>query len=161
MQTQSGPGQPGIRGTEAQENPAMMASIDEGEQSRDFFTAQEKDLSRQESFAFESSGNSSQKMSFAPQGMSFPKGTIGASGSIAGIRVSMADSDHSKRMSQYSKNLQGFGAYSQNQIQLGMSERDRKKEMQRRETNKYKNRKALDELQDTEGSVCFSCFDCV
>ena len=45
-------------------------------------------------------------------------------------------------------------------MQLGMTEKDRKKEQQRRETNKYKNRQALDELE-TDSTVCFSCFDCV
>lgn len=74
---------------------------------------------------------------------------------------SIADSEHSKRLSQYSRNLQGFGAYSQNQMQFAMSEKDRKKEAQRRESNKYKNRHALDELETSEGNMCFSCFECV
>lgn len=62
-------------------------------------------------------------------------------------------------MSTYSKNLQGFGAYSENQMQVGLSERDQRKERARRETNKYRNQRALDELQ-SDSNVCFSCFDC-
>lgn len=46
-------------------------------------------------------------------------------------------------------------------MQLGMSERDRKKDQQRRESNKHKRKQALDDLESTEGGSCFSCFDCV
>lgn len=121
MQTQNH-GTLGIQRNSEVENPRMGASIDEGE-PHEFGAPGE--ASRQDSFAFESSADASEK------GMQFkaPKGTIGGDSMYGGARISLAaGSEHSKRMSQYSKNLQGFGAYSQNQMQLGMSERDRKKE---------------------------------
>ena len=45
----------------------------------------------------------------------------------------MRESEYSNRPSNYSKNLQGFGGYMENQMHL--NDRDKKKEKKRRETN--------------------------
>lgn len=88
------------RNSDVDNNPRMMASIDEGDQSKEEFGALAGEAGRQDSFAFESSADGSKKLSMQFGPTDHPKGTIGG-GSI----YSKGGDDRSKRMSQYSKNL--------------------------------------------------------
>lgn len=188
-QSVAGPGPGMMMGPRKQdiENPRMMASIDESDQQDLIINDPRRGSagragSNLGSLAFESQGDASHKFSYAPDNARFSygpkhgglaKGAVGYGeemslsirrGTYNGHVGSMAfESEHSKKLSVYSsgidKNLQGFGSYRDNQIQLGMSERDRKKEILRKETLKNRNRQALDDLE-SDATACFSCFDC-